>query len=125
MLCPPSRDAAWRLLWELGLIHEIFRFLPAANRSHGGSSPFLFSLILPGEPIPFGLALAAATLCYWLQTRPRLVDIRPLFAHDEVLLATHALHQGLKISNAETEAHRETLAWALLGLSARFLRRSP
>lgn len=117
MLCPRSRDAAWRLLWELGLIHEIFRFLPAVHRSAVGSSPFLFSLVLPGEPISFGLALASATLCYWLQTRPRLVDIRPLFGREEVLLATHALRQGLKISNDETEALRETLSGAgsLLG----------
>lgn len=117
ILSPPSRGEGWQLLWKLGLIHEIFRFLPAEDRSAAGSAPFLFSLLLPGQSASFGLALAAATLCYWLQTRPRLVDIRPLFAREEVLLATHAMRQALKISNDETEALRETLLGIGLMLS--------
>ncbi len=109
MLCPPSRDAAWQFLWELGLIHEIFRFLPSADSSTAAEAPFFFSAVEPGELISFGLALAAGVVCYWRQTRPRLVNILPLFAREEVLLATHAMRQALKISNDETESLRETL----------------
>jgi len=109
MLSSVSRGAAWELLWKLDLVHEIFRFLPVTERSGAGSAPMLFPLVCAGEPVHFGLALAAATLCYWLQTRPRVVDVRPLFLREEVLLAAHALRQSLKISNEETEALRETL----------------
>ncbi len=111
MLTPPTRIGAWSLLWQLELVHEVFRFLPPTERILA-TPPFLFTEVSPGEPIPFGLALAAGTICYWLKTRPRVVDVRPLLARDEVLIAVHALRQSLKISNEESEALRETILGA-------------
>jgi len=110
MLTPPTRVAAWTMLWDLNLIDEILRFLESPNKRPPDPASFLFPRIAPGEPISFGLALAGAALCYQLQRGPATTDPRPLVARAPVHAAVHALRRALRISNEETEAMRDSLA---------------
>ena len=111
MLMPPSRRAAWHMLWELRLIEAIFRFLkvepmpaPAADR------PFLFDDVAAGEQIPFGLSLAAATTCYQLRTDAGRSDPRTFLSRGRVQATVQAMRQALRISNDESAQMRGTLA---------------
>jgi hypothetical protein len=110
MLAAPTRPAAWHLLWELRLIDTIYRFLKFSRKEPEVSQGFLFDRIVPGEEIPFGLALAGAAVCYRLRTDASLGDVRSLFAKQEVNAAVHAMRQALKISNDESDSMRGTLA---------------
>lgn len=110
MLTPPTRVAAWTMLWDLNLIDEILRFLESPNKRPPDPASFLFPRIAPGEPISFGLALAGAALCYQLQRGPATTDPRPLLARAPVHAAVHALRRALRISNEETDAMRDSLA---------------
>lgn len=110
MLAAPTRSAAWHLLWELKLIETIYRFLRCSRKEPEGSQGFLFDCIVPGEEIPFGLALAGASVCYRLRSDASVGDVRSLFAKQEVNAAVHAMRQALKISNEESESMRGTLA---------------
>ncbi|HSI32522.1 MAG: CCA tRNA nucleotidyltransferase, partial [Phycisphaerae bacterium] len=72
MLTPPIRAAAWPALWEFALIDVVMRFVPGApgvDVEAGDLDPArsLFLKVAPGEPISFGLALAAAVLDYRLE----------------------------------------------------------
>jgi two-component system alkaline phosphatase synthesis response regulator PhoP len=53
--------------------------------------------------ISFGLALAAGVLSYRLHATPA-VDVRTLLGHAEIVHATRAVRQALKISNQELDA---------------------
>ena len=110
MLTPVSRNNAWSLLWELELIGVVFRFILPDARQVKAAGPFLFARISPEEPIPFGLALAGAVVCYRLQIDKDLGDVRELFASQTVNAAVRAMRQALKISNEESEQMRGTLA---------------
>src|SRR5204863_2430653 len=73
-LCAPTRSVAWPMLWEFLLVGEIFRFLP--ERASGtptklGAMHSIFLATAPGGAVSFGLALAAATLCYRWQLAER------------------------------------------------------
>jgi poly(A) polymerase len=108
MLTAPTREQAWRMLWDLDLVRVIFRFLRQEN-PHDPVGAFLFDHVQPGEPVPFGLALAAGTLCYRMRTeRPR--DVRTLLAKREVDAVVRAMRQALRISNEESEQMRGTLS---------------
>ena len=110
MLTPVTRPAAWELLWQLNLTPEIFRFLPLQAARQPDPANFLFPRVAPGQVVPFGAALAFATVCYQLQLGDANQDPRSLFNPLKVSAAVHALRKSLKISNDETEAMRFTLS---------------
>jgi poly(A) polymerase len=110
MLTPPTRAAAWKLIWEHGLASQLFRHLPADGR--GEMLPLersIFLNLLPGEPVPFPLAMAAATLCYRRANEPA-ADVRRFLDSQEVKKTTRALRQGFRLSNLELDEIEETLA---------------
>lgn len=110
MLTPTTRAAAWRRLWELQLIDTLYRFCRFPRRDAPLGEGYLFDSVAPGEPIPFGLALAAAGVCYRLKMDQSLTDVRQLFSRTEVGDLAQAMRQALKISNDESEQMRGTLA---------------
>jgi len=110
MLTSANRTAAWHMLWEYGLVHVVYRFLHFARQEPEADSGYLFDRVAPGEPIPFGLALAAAALCYQMRAGAPLWDPRMLLTREEIQLAVRAMRQGLKISNDESEHMHRTLA---------------
>lgn len=110
MLTPTSRADAYRLLDELGLRALIFRFYPPSKLPEAGDrSISVFNAIVPTEPIPFGLALAAAGLDHQLWHSFPGVDARPLLERTSVQQLVHALRQSLKISNEESDQVLGTL----------------
>jgi poly(A) polymerase len=112
MLTGPSRNAAWRLLWDFALIDTICRFLPPVEGVDFDERrcPFLH---LPEVPqISFGLALAAGSLCYRCHATPVTSDIRPLLQHGEVVHIVRAMRQALRISNDETDQLQGSLEGA-------------
>jgi len=110
MLTPPTRVAAWELLWKLGLTPELFRFLHVEPSRKPDPTMFLFARLAPAESIPFGPALAAAAICYQLQLAAPASDVRHLFQTSQVNAAVGALRKSLKLSNEETDAMRLTLS---------------
>src|SRR5580693_7281598 len=66
MLTAPTRNVAWRLLWQMGLAAEIFRFLPKIPERMDEARSIFLNLAI-GESISTGLSLAAATLCIRMQ----------------------------------------------------------
>jgi poly(A) polymerase len=111
MLTPPTRVRAWVLLGQYGLKSVIFRFLDipglAADPMNGQDR--FFDSLAPGRPVPFGLALAVASLEHAWWRLPSASDIRPLLDRPMVLRMTKALRQSLKISNEESEQMQQTL----------------
>jgi hypothetical protein len=101
MLTAPTRDRAWRLLWELRLVQVVWRFsdlaLPAALDER--RCPFLAAS--SAEPISFGLALAAANLSCAMQSRPADADVREFLRMPALRALVRAMRQALKISNDE------------------------
>jgi poly(A) polymerase len=110
MLTATTRAAAWHMLWELGLIETLFRFFHFTRRKPPAGGSYLFDAVAPDEPISFGLALAAAVVCYRIRTDTNLRDVRSLFSRAEVQSAVKVMRQTLKISNEESEEMRGTLA---------------
>src|SRR5262249_41705909 len=72
MLPPATRAVAWPLLWDFRLLVEIFRFLPAAPQVPLETARSVFLNCAAGEPVAFGLALAAAALCFRRHTAPQI-----------------------------------------------------
>ena len=110
MLTPVTRNAAWQMLWDLKLMEVVFRFLKVNARPLDPSATMLFPRVAASLPINFGLALAAAVVCYRLRIDTSLTDVRELFTNDDVARAVRALRQSLKISNDERDVLAETLA---------------
>jgi poly(A) polymerase len=110
MLPPPTRVAAWKMLWELGLLSVIMRFLHVKEKPRDLSRPLLFNQVDPGKPIAFGLALAAAVMCYRMQIDPELGDPRTFLAARSVNAHVRAMRQALKISNEESDQMSGTLS---------------
>jgi tRNA nucleotidyltransferase/poly(A) polymerase len=101
MLTPPTRNTAWKLLWELNLAKEIFRFVPSiAEKIDPARS--IFEMLAPEETISVGLALAAATLDARLQANGA-TDLVELLSHAEALRSVRAMRQALRISNDESD----------------------
>ena len=110
MLRPPTRTGAWRLLWDLNLINVVFRFLAFSRSERPAGTGFLFDQVEPGREIAFGLALAAAAVCYRMKKDAQLADPRALFSRPEVNAAVQAMRKALKISNDEMDQMSGTLA---------------
>ncbi|HVT90558.1 MAG TPA: CCA tRNA nucleotidyltransferase [Tepidisphaeraceae bacterium] len=102
MLAPASRNKAWKLLNELGLMDVIFRFAPPATVNDGDASRQIF-VKLGEEPAPFGLALAAAALS-------REGDIEKLFEFENARAVARAMRQALRFSNEESDELSLTLS---------------
>jgi poly(A) polymerase len=116
MLTPPTRIAAWRALWDFCLIHVIFRTLPERPQTplpvERYASP-LFPQLAPGEPVSFGLALAALTLDFRAAGHADHAILLLLFDR-EVGGSVQACRTTLKISNDESDLMQECLALAPL-----------
>jgi poly(A) polymerase len=112
MLSPPTRGAAWTLLWEFGLAVEIFRHLSGGGEIGGSMLPrgqSVFLNLLAGQPAPFSLALSAAVICYRRGKEP-LTDVRRFLAVDDVKKTLRALRQGFRLSNLELDQIEGTLS---------------
>jgi poly(A) polymerase len=107
MLTAATRNTAWRLLWRLRLAPEIFRFLPTIPRELDLSRSIFLNL-KTGEPISFGLALAAATLCVRIQTESPS-SVLKLLTKQETIRTARALRQALRTSNNDDEELSHTL----------------
>jgi tRNA nucleotidyltransferase/poly(A) polymerase len=107
MFAPPTRAAAWRLLWDLQLAREIFRFLPAAADSLDQSRSIFLSFT-PTEAIPLGSALAAAILDTRVQGQ-NAPDILSFLTKPEISRSVRAMRQALRISNDESGWMAQTL----------------
>ncbi|MDB5321094.1 MAG: cca [Phycisphaerales bacterium] len=102
MLTPTTRERAWRLLWEYGLVDVIFRFLPAEPERAGFERErSLFLRVAPGRAISFGLALAAGVLEYRMAGGH---DVLGLVTRQEILKSERGIREGLKLSNDELGA---------------------
>jgi len=105
MLVPVTRNRAYRLLGEFGFIPILMRFLPEGSPGGGVQPAELFPKVASGEPITFGLALAALTLQFRMNTRPAQIWL----TGPEIKRAVHAMRQSLKISNDEAGE----MAWSI------------
>jgi poly(A) polymerase len=103
MLPPPTRAAAWILLWEYGLAPEIFRHMTDGGGTMLPRDRSIFLSIQPGQSISFPLALAAAVICCRRGKDPT-VDVRRFFATEDVKRTTRAFRQSLRLSNSELDA---------------------
>jgi poly(A) polymerase len=104
MLTPTTRSRAWDMLTRFGLDAIVFRFWELPWKSphpeiRGARGAILFPGVLPDEPIPFGLALAAASLEYVFQRLPHL-DRWPDIP---IRAAVRAVRQSLRVSNDEAD----------------------
>lgn len=112
MLTPPTRGAAWHSLREFGLADVIFRFmpaLPAGDVVNVARQFHIFDALAPSRAVPFGLALAAATLDRVYPAWPAWADFRMLFDKPLTQKLVHAHRQALRISNDEADAMAGTL----------------
>ncbi len=107
MLTPTTRSAAWHLLWELELAPVIFRFLPKAPAKMDMNHS-LFLRTAPSTAVPFGLAVAAATLCAVLRAEGG-IDVRQLLSRSRVSGMVRAMRQSLRLSNEESDEMSHTL----------------
>jgi len=112
MLCPVTRRLAWPMLWELSLVQQIFRFIPAEEGKAYEPSRSIFAKMAPDQPLAFGEALAAATLCWQWQPMHADADVRVLLQPPVIETAVRACRKALRISNDEKKLMRDTLEWA-------------
>jgi poly(A) polymerase len=113
MLMAPTRAVAWRLLWDLGLLRQLFRTMSASGEGEADRSRSIVLSLPPRESaVSFGLALAAATLDYRWQLAGRPVEVRGWLTKAEIGNAVRAMRQALKISNEESEELEGTLSGA-------------
>ena len=108
MLTPVTRQRAWRMLWELGLIAVVFRFLPAGQEAAIDLERSVF-LKLPqaDRAISFGLALAAGLMDYRLSgvSAEKLQGrVLALVERVEIVRAARAVRDALRVSNDELDA---------------------
>ena len=108
MLTPATRGAAWIMLWEYGLASEVFRHVAGDGGEMVPPERSIFLNLLPGEAVPFSLALAAAVICYRRANDPR-GDLRRYFAADDLKRTVRSLRQGLRLSNVELDQVEGTL----------------
>jgi poly(A) polymerase len=106
MLTPVTRQRAWPMLWEYGLIDVIFRFLPSSEPAGFDAARSLFLNVAPEQSISLALGLAAGTLEYRLGGSSNLL---PLLARQEIARTGRAMRDALKISNDELDALVEIL----------------
>jgi poly(A) polymerase len=114
----PTRGLGWKLLWRFKLAEEIFRFLPMGEADHGkiadhsaiDATRSVFLNLAPNQKIPFGLALAGATLDVRLGSSRDPGQIHLLLSKTEIAKSTRAMRQALRISNEELDEMAGTLA---------------
>ncbi|HSV14582.1 MAG TPA: hypothetical protein VLI90_09995, partial [Tepidisphaeraceae bacterium] len=113
MLTAPSHNVAWRFLWDLTLVRQLFRTMVISGDTAFDPARSIF-LALPysGSSISFGLALAAATLDYRWQLSERSADVRAWLTKTEIGKTVRAMRQALKISNEESDELEGTLSGA-------------
>jgi poly(A) polymerase len=110
MLTSVTRGRAWPMLWEFALVDQVFRFLPvAAEEAEFNPGRSVFLALAPDEGIPFGVALAAASLDYVMQAAGGS-DLRTAVESNVVQAVGKALRQSLRISNDELEDTVGTVA---------------
>jgi poly(A) polymerase len=106
MLCPPTRSAAWLLLWKFKLIHVVMRFLPLKEQVQLNPSKSLFLATAPGAQIAFGLVLAAAVLDTELHQGN---DVLTVLEKKNVNRIARAMDKALKLSNVEFDEIEQAL----------------
>jgi len=107
MLCPPTRSAAWLLLWKFKLIHVVMRFLPLKEEVQVNPSKSVFLATAPGAQISFGLALAGAALDVELHQGNELLSIVEKKNANRI---AKAMDKALKLSNVEFDEMEHALA---------------
>jgi poly(A) polymerase len=113
MMTGRNADIAWRLLWELTLVHPVFRFVPAAGDGTVDFNQSIFvSMNRTTSFCSFGLALATVAVDYRWQRAGRPVDIRSWLTKTEISMIVRAMRQGLKLSNDESDELEGTLSGA-------------
>jgi poly(A) polymerase len=106
MLTPPTRVAAWEMLWRFGLLQVVFRQMgPRVDWPpyEDQGTRALFPQLAPGAPITFGLVLAGLAVCY-LRNAPALPSERVLLSPPDIRRMVQACRVMLKISNDEADA---------------------
>ncbi len=98
MLGPPTRSAAWLLLWKFKLIHVVMRFLPLGENVELNPSKSVFLASAPGAQISFGLALASGVIDAEVHGGG---DVLGLLEKRDVDRAAKAVDKALKLSNVE------------------------
>jgi poly(A) polymerase len=108
MLTPATRQRAWGMLWEFGLIGVVLRFLPAGEGSDFDAQRSVFlKLAGANQAISFGLALAAGVMDYRMAglgaetLEPRVLE---LARRTEIVRAARAVRDALRVSNEELDA---------------------
>ncbi len=115
IFCGPRPARGWRWLVSFGLAEQIFRHLPAGDRTDWDvGRSFLASL---PAAIPFGATLAAATLDLQWQREGRPPDVRPWLSKSEIGRVVRAMRQALRISNDEAAELEGTLLGAAVVLA--------
>jgi tRNA nucleotidyltransferase/poly(A) polymerase len=102
MLIPSTRAQAWKMLWQYGLITELFRHFPGSGGEMIPAERSIF-LNLPATSIEFSLALAAAVVCYRRAQQPQ-TELQWLMAEDDVKRTVRTLRQTFRLSNSELDA---------------------
>jgi poly(A) polymerase len=109
MLTPPTRATAWEMMRRYALDGVLFRFVrmpgAAAHPDVAERRATVFERVAPGEPIPFGLALAAVAVEHALGRRRDLSDWPDLSVRQYIKGA----RQALRISNEESDQTEGTL----------------
>lgn len=106
MLIPSTRDRAYQLLSEFGLLDVIFRLLPNIDEPQQGDRPKLLLAVTrlsQARSISFGLALAALTLELRINNTAQ-IDLASLLSRKEVIRVAQAMNTALKFSNDEYES---------------------
>jgi hypothetical protein len=110
MLMPTTKNTAWKLLWQLNLLDQLFRFLPVEGSADFAPAKSIFLELTSADPFP----LATAALDYLWQCAGRPDDIQPWLTKSAIGQITRALRKGLKISNEETDQVYGTLSGAAI-----------
>jgi poly(A) polymerase len=106
MLCPPTRSAAWQLLWKFKLIHVVLRFLPLKEEVALNPSRSIFLATAPGAQVSFGVALAAGVLDVELHQGN---DVLTVVEKKNVNRIAKAVDKALKLSNVEFNEMEQAL----------------
>ena len=106
MLTPATRSVAWRLIWNLGLAKEIFRFLPKLPQEMNFDRSIFLSTY-SDHAISVALALGAAAVCAHHQAGG---EILAALKHSEVSRNVRAMRQAMRISNEESDEMGEILS---------------
>ncbi|HEX8342193.1 MAG TPA: CCA tRNA nucleotidyltransferase [Tepidisphaeraceae bacterium] len=111
MLAPPTRSAAYALLWRFGLLRGIFQTLmPEGNYSFDADQSLLLALS-PGATVSPPLAILCAAIdCRW-QAAHRRPDLLSNLSPNEVSKILGALRGALKLSNDETGHMADVARW--------------